>query len=321
MYHIGVDLGGTSIKAGIVSADWKILLTDSVPTDLPRSAGEIAESIYRLVLQLLETGCIAWDETDSIGVGIPGTVNQKTGIVEYANNFDFKNTAFLELLRGKFEKPVFMENDAQSAAWGEHIAGAGRGHHSMLAVTLGTGVGGGIILDDKLWHGMNYAAGEVGHMVIRMHGRDCTCGRKGCFEAYASVTALCRMAAEAAEKYPESVLMKLKQSEEGLNGRNIISAVRNHDKAAEEAYEQYTDYLALGLVNLINIFQPEILVIGGGLSGAGEFFLHSVVRKVKPAVYSRYSEDNTEIRLAALGNDAGIIGAAALGMLHPSAAE
>ncbi|MGL5435557.1 MAG: ROK family protein [Lachnospiraceae bacterium] len=186
MYHIGIDLGGTNIAAGVVDENNRLLCKESVPTGLPKPPEAIAEEIHRLTRNMLASHGMSLQDICSIGIGIPGTVNKNSGVIEYANNFGFDNVPFLGMVEEYFTIPVYADNDAGAAAWGEYLAGAGMGCSSMAAVTLGTGVGGGIILDGKLLHGFNSAAGEIGHMVIERGGRACTCGRSGCLEAYAS---------------------------------------------------------------------------------------------------------------------------------------
>lgn len=317
MYRIGIDLGGTKIAAGIVDESYQLLASDSVPTGLPKAAGQLADEIRQLTDRLLEARGITFEEIASAGIGIPGTVNQATGMVEYANNFGFDHVPFLTMLKDRFPCKLYGENDAKAAAWAEYRAGAGKGSASMIMITLGTGVGGGIILNERLWDGINCAAGEIGHMVIERGGRPCTCGRRGCFEAYASAGALVRSAREKAERVSDSLMNWLCGEDPAkLDGRMILEAVKKGDRAAEEVFREYTEYLAEGTANLINIFQPERVCIGGGLSGAGDALLVPLRELVMPLVYSRTSERNTEILAAQLGNDAGIIGAACLDLLH-----
>ena len=240
-------------------------------------------------------------------------MNKETDCIEYANNFGFENVPFLKMLKDLFPCPVYGENDAKAAAWGEYLAGAGRCSRSMTAVTLGTGVGGGIILNGRILEGDNGAAGELGHMVIHQNGHPCTCGRKGCLEAYASAAALVSRAREAMERSDESMLWSLCKGDlSGVNGRMIFEASEKGDSTACEVLDGFMEDLSEGIANIINILQPEILCIGGGLSGAGEALLAPVKEKTAPKIYSRASQKNTRIRLAEMGNGAGIIGAACL---------
>lgn len=316
MYHIGIDLGGTNIAAGVVDHQHKLICKASVPTSLPRSSQSLADGILELTRNMLEDNHIELSQIDGLGIGIPGTVNQSAGMIEYANNFGFDNVPFSGMLQQRFPFPIVAENDAKAAAWAEYLVGAGSGCHSMVAVTLGTGVGGGIILNGKLWDGCNSAAGEIGHMVVERGGRLCTCGRRGCLEAYASAAALVRSAREAAGQNPDSLLGKLCGGDLlKLNGKAVFQAVKEEDPTAKAVMESFIRYLAEGIANLINILQPEILCIGGGLSGAGDSLLLPLREAVRPMIYSKNSKVNTRIVLAELGNDAGIIGAAGLWLL------
>lgn len=310
MYRIGIDLGGTNIAVGVIDEKKQIIFKSSIPTDLPQKPEALAEKIGKFVLQVLEKAGIAVEEIQAAGIGIPGTVNPDNGVVEYANNLDFVNVPFLKMLEPYFPFPVSAANDAKAAAWGEYMAGAGQGASSMVMITLGTGVGGAAVLNGKIVDGYNYAAGEIGHMVIERNGRKCTCGRKGCFEAYASATALVEDAVKAMLKNPDSLLYKkCGGNPEAVNGRLVFEAVGEGDEVAAQVLNQFIEYLAEGTANIINIFQPEVVCIGGGISGAGEAFLKPLKEAVTPMVYSRDSERNAKLICAKLGNDAGIIGA------------
>lgn len=314
MYRIGIDLGGTNIAAGIVDKEGQIMAKRSEPTGLPKTAGALAEDIRGLAGRLLAENGLGFEQIMAVGIGIPGTVNRESGTVEYANNFGFEHVPFVSMLKEQFPCPLYAENDAKAAAWGEYRYGAGKGASSLLAVTLGTGVGGGLILNGKIWDGFNGAAGEIGHMVIRRGGRPCTCGRRGCLEAYASATALCALARERAGKEPDSLLnVSCEGDLRKLDGRAVFDCAGKGDPAALDVLEEFLDCLAEGIANLANILQPEIICIGGGLSGAGERLLEPLKERAYPLFYSRASERNPKIVLAGLGNDAGIIGAAVLG--------
>lgn len=313
MARIGIDLGGTNIAAGVVDENNRLVYSLSVPTGLPRPADDLVRAIGALTADLLAARNLSIAGIESIGIGIPGTVNQQTGMVEYANNFDFEHVPLVEMLQELWPCPVFAENDAKAAALGEYLAGAGRGSSSMVAVTLGTGVGGGIILGGKLLTGYNDAAGELGHMIIEKDGRSCTCGRRGCLEAYASATALGKDAREAGAKHPESLMWKLCNGDLAkMNGKVVFSAAAQDDAAAKEVLQNFIQNLAEGVANIINIIQPEVVCIGGGLSGAGDRLLTPLKEATEPLLYSRASKKNARIVLAELGNDAGLIGAACL---------
>ncbi len=311
MYRIGIDLGGTNIALGIVDEKKRILHKASEPTNLPRSAESLTEAIAELVMRELDRAGISAEEVEAAGIGIPGTVNPVDGIVEYANNFGFVNVPLKALLQEKLPFPLHAANDAKAAAWGEYQAGAGKGSRSMLMITLGTGVGGAMIINGSCIEGYNYAAGEIGHMVIRQGGKPCTCGRRGCLEAYASASALTEQAREAAAENPDSLLLAHAGGNlEKINGKVVMDCVAAGDETAKRVFDQYLSYLAEGTANLINILQPERVVIGGGLSGAGEALLSPLRQLVSPMLYSRDSSRNAQIAAAELGNDAGIIGAA-----------
>ena len=318
MFRIGVDLGGTNIAAGLVDGQYRILDRESVKTNVPRPAESIIRDIAGLVVKLCERNGLNQCEIEAVGVGVPGTINEDTGYVEYSNNIRFENVPFIELLSGLISIPVRFGNDANVAALGEYLAG-GYNVQSFVMVTLGTGVGSGIILDGKLIKGINFAASELGHTVIKMGGEQCTCGRKGCFEAYASATALIRDARrmlekESTDKQAESsAILKLCGGDmEKLEAKHIFDAVKLGDEAVGELFSNYTEYLAEGIANIINILQPELICIGGGVSKAGDMLLEPVKEKVAGKIFSKNSAKNTDIRLARLDNDAGIIGAAML---------
>ncbi len=315
IYCVGIDLGGTTIKAGIVDEDYRIVKSGAIPTITDRGAEKLIQDMAELVSVLLKEAEISMDEVASVGVGVPGTANKKTGIMEYANNLNMKDEPFILFLKRYFKKPVYFTNDANAAAWGEYLAGSGKGYRSLVMVTLGTGIGGAMILDGKLYEGCNFAAGEFGHFVIQCEGEPCNCGRRGCFETYASATGLIRMAKQAmeTEEGRKSSLWNLCSGEtDGLNAEMIFKAAKKGDLTAGQTVERYLYYLSVGITDIINIFQPEILCIGGGVSRAGNQLLDPLKRMVDQQIYTRDSQVKTEIVTATLGNDAGIIGAAML---------
>ena len=320
MFRIGVDLGGTNIAAGLVDDNYKIVDRESVKTNVPRPAESIIQDIARLVNVLRGRNNLEEKDIEAVGVGVPGTINEDTGYVEYSNNIRFENVPFIELLSGMISIPVYFGNDANAAALGEYYAG-GYNVKSFVMITLGTGIGSGIILDGRLIKGINFAAAELGHTVIKMGGELCTCGRRGCFEAYASATALIRDTRRrmTSEEYfgedaaGKTVLWDLcGKDTDNIEAKHVFDAVKLDDKLANELFSDYTDYLAEGIANIINILQPELVCIGGGVSKAGEMLLTPVKEKVARLIFSKNSAKNTEIELARLDNDAGIIGAAML---------
>lgn len=315
MYTIGIDLGGTNIVASVVDDDYNIIGTSKTPTNSPRSADEIFDDIADVCEEAVKTAGLTMEDIDSVGMGTPGTVNQD-GIIEFANNLAFNNVPARTMLAKRINKPeekVFIENDANCAALGEAYAGCGNGAKDFVAITLGTGVGSGVIIGGKIVNGVNYAGGECGHMVIVVDGEQCSCGRKGCWEAYASATALIRQTKKAMEEYPDSLMHKLAKEEGKVSGRTAFDAMRLGDIAGIKVVDDYIKYVACGLINIVNALQPEIICIGGGICNEGETLMKPLRRFVQSERYSIHSKIQTKIVKAELGNDAGVIGAALLG--------
>lgn len=314
MVRLGVDLGGTNIAVGVVDEQYNIIGQASVKTALPRPAEDIADSIKEACLLALGEARATLDEVASVGVGTPGAVNED-GVVEFSSNLGFNDTPLRDLVEERIGKPTFIENDANCAALGEQIAGCGGGVQNFVAVTLGTGVGGGIILGGKLLTGVNGAAGEIGHMSVEMGGIPCPCGREGCFEQYASATALVRQTKEAMEQDREktSLLWELAEGNlENVNALVTYTAAHAGDERALDVLEKFNTYLSVGVADLINIFQPDVLCIGGGISKQGDYLIKPLTEKVEALRYTKHSKKQTRICAATLGNDAGIIGAALL---------
>lgn len=315
-YSVGIDLGGTNIAVGLLQEDGTLLKTVSQATNSQADPKEILDDIGNTVDQLLEEAKVDLSQITFMGIGVPGTANHDTGFIEDVNNLNLENTDVISYFQKRYHKKILFENDANAAAWGEYIAGVGKESRpeSMLMVTLGTGIGGGIILHGKIFHGFNDGAAEFGHMVIRQGGAPCTCGRKGCFEAYASATALIDLCRSKIPFFENSLLWKLCDGKiEKINGKMIFDALRKGDTLADQVVLEYEEYLATGIINLINIFQPEILCIGGGISQSGDILLPLLQALVQKEVYTQKSKKQTQIVIAKLHNDAGIIGA---GMLN-----
>ena len=317
MYRIGIDLGGTNIAAGIVDKDLNLLYTASVPTGADRDGALIMDDMAELCRKLCADHNIALSEIESIGIASPGIANHDTGVVEYANNLPFRKFPIAQMLRERLGiERVRLENDANAAAWGEAVAGAAKGTTNSIMITLGTGVGGGIIIDNKVDSGFNYAGAELGHIVIEVNGAQCSCGRKGCWEAYSSATGLIRMTKEKIEECEREgrpTLMKKIAEEKGkVSGRTAFDAKRAGDEAAAEVVDKYVLYLAEGLSNIVNIFQPEVVSLGGGVSNEGDYLLDLLMPRIRERVYGGNIVLATKICVAKLGNNAGIIGAAML---------
>ena len=312
-YYVGIDLGGTNIVAGVVDEEYNIIAKASTKTNCPRPEKEIADDMARMAVEAVRNAKLTMDQIEWIGVGTPGIANSEKGIIEYSNNLGFKNTPMVKYIQESINKPVFIENDANAAAYGEFVAGAAKGARNAVCITLGTGVGGGIIIDGKIYSGSNFAGAEIGHTVIEVDGAQCSCGRKGCFEAYSSATGLIRMTKEAMAEHPDSIMNKTASERGKVTARTSFDCMRAGDKYAKAVVDKYIKYLAAGITNTINIFQPDILCIGGGVCNEGDPLLLPMKELVAKEVYTRNSEKNTDIVIAKLGNDAGIIGAAFLG--------
>ncbi|MBQ0097885.1 MAG: ROK family protein [Oscillospiraceae bacterium] len=315
MYKVGIDLGGTNIVAGVVSEDYKIVAKAQCKTSVPRPEGEICDSMAQVALKAIEKAGITLDDVAHIGIGVPGAVNPKTRVVEYSANLFFHNWEISKMMEERIDKYVKIENDANAAAWGEFLAGSAKGVKNAICITLGTGVGGGIIINGQLYSGSNYAGAELGHMVIVKDGKECGCGRKGCWEAYASATGLINLTKETMlnEILDYSYIYKLCNGDiNKVDGKTAFDAMRAGDPTGKQIVDTYISYLATGLINVINIFQPDILCIGGGISKEGETLLAPLRTLIEQERYTKHNAKQTVICAASLGNDAGIIGAAML---------
>ena len=313
MYRIGVDLGGTNIAVGLVNDDMKIVVKKSLPTGAERPAEKIVADIAALCRAVCDEAGVALSDVAGVGIATPGIANHDDGVVEYANNLPFRKLPIAKLLSEQTGiQSVKIENDANAAAWGEAVAGAAKGTKNSVMITLGTGVGGGIIIDNKVYSGFNYAGGELGHIVIQVDGAPCSCGRKGCWEAYSSATALIRMTREKIEECRATGRPTLMNDQPKVSGRTACDAMRAGDAAAKEVYDKYIKYLASGLATIINIFQPEVISLGGGVSNEGQSLIDSLLPIIRSEQYGGGVVPLTDIRIATLGNDAGIIGAAML---------
>ena len=312
MYNIGIDLGGTNIVASVVDDKYNIIATGKTPTAVPRSAEEIFDDIAAVCREAMDKAGLTIADISSVGLGTPGTVNEN-GIIEFANNLGFNNVPAREMLKERLGNlPIYIDNDANCAALGEAYAGCGNGSQNFVAVTLGTGVGSGIIVNGKIVTGVNCAGGECGHMVIVVDGEPCSCGRKGCWEAYASATALIRQTRKAMEENPDSIMHEVARQEGKVSGRTAFDAMRKGDIAAIKVVDNYIKYVACGLINIVNALQPEIICVGGGICNEGETLMKPLRRFVQAERYSIHSKIQTHIMKAELGNDAGIIGASLL---------
>ncbi len=312
MYNIGIDLGGTNIKVGVVDDNYNIIGRSNIKTNLPRPSEEIVNSIVEGVELACADAKISVSDVNSIGIGTPGTANRNTGVVLYSCNLGFNNFGLGAMLSEKLGTEVFVENDANAAAFGEVVNGAGKGYKNVVVITLGTGVGGGIIIDGKIYTGFNFCGAELGHSVIEYNGRQCGCGRKGCFEAYSSATALINFTKEAMAEDKNTKMWEIAGSIDGVDGKTAFDGFRAGDNTATEVVNKYINYLGCGLTNVVNIFQPEVLLIGGGICKEGENLTKPLLEYIAKESYCIDPECSTKLDIAKLGNDAGIIGAAYL---------
>lgn len=306
--YIGIDLGGTNIAVGLVDESGKILEQASTPTISDRDYREIVKDMAELAIKVTEKAGYKKEDVKAVGIGSPGTVDTENGIVVYANNLKMDNAKIAEEFQKIWYIPVNIENDANAAAYGEYVA-TGVTAKCFIFITLGTGVGGGVILDGKIFRGSNYAGGELGHITTMFGGEPCTCGRYGCWEAYASVTALISQTKKAMANNPKSLMHKIAADFGKVNGRVAFDAAKAGDAAAQEVVDQYIRYIGDGVASVINIFQPETLVIGGGISKEGDYLLQPLLDYVRVNDYNKVMP-KTKIQIAKLYNDAGIVGAA-----------
>ena len=314
MKYIGIDIGGMTIKAGVVTDSGAILCKKVATTKPDKADVEIIKDIARLIDDLLEENGISKDEVAGVGIGSPGSVYDEKGIIRYSCNINFRNTPIAKLV-SEFTgiKTVKVSNDANCAALGETLFGAGKGAKNTVMLTLGTGVGTGIVVDGRLLTGNRSAGAEGGHITINLGGAVCGCGEKGHLEAYASATALMHQIEDACAKNPDSLLAK-RVEEEGVNGKVVFDCKAEGDKVAEKVVKRYLKYVGIGLVNYANIFYPEVLIIGGGVSNQGDNIVKPLQRYVSRHVYGAEYNPKIKVACATLKNDAGIVGAACLVM-------
>ncbi len=314
-YCIGIDLGGTNIVAGIVNKEeLRIVHTAKCKTRaMERPWQEIADDMIKCCNEAVEQYGISWKEIDSIGIGSPGTIDTERQIIVFAGNLPFDHTPMVAYIQERVSCPVSIANDADAAAYGEYRAGAGRGAASMVAITLGTGVGSGIILDGKIHTGHGFAGGELGHIILQMDGRPCTCGRKGCFETYGSATGLKCTTWEHMEKNKDSLMWQLCDgSLDNISGRTAFEAMKAGDAEGKAVVDEYIRALSEGICSIVNALQPELICIGGGVSKEGALLTDPINEFIDKYAFARFADKKTRVVAAELGNDAGIIGAALL---------
>ncbi len=307
--YIGIDLGGTNIAVGLVDENGKILAQDSTPTLATRDYDEIVKDMALLSEKVTNAAGYSMKDVKGVGIGCPSAVDNETGEVVYTANIpSFCNLPLVKEFQKYHNIPIVLENDANAAAYGEYVVN-GENASVFIAVTLGTGVGGGIIIDGKIFRGSNGAGVEIGHMPLVHNGIRCGCGNRGCWEAYASVTALVKQTRFAIAKHPESLMKTISDKRGVINGRTAFDAAKQGDAVAQDVVKKYIEYIANGIVGIVNIFQPEKVVIGGGISKEGEYLIKPITEYVRKYDFNQFFEP-VRIEPATLFNDAGIIGAA-----------
>ncbi|MDR1832247.1 MAG: ROK family protein [Fusobacteriaceae bacterium] len=312
-YRIGIDIGGTNMKIGVINEKNEIVVKTSIKSEVPSGFAKMTRNLGNALNSLLYTNGIAVGDCLSIGIGTPGTVDFERGVVLYANNLFWENVPLAAELRKYIDLPVKVSNDANCAALGEAVAGGAKGVKNMVLITLGTGVGSGFILDGKLYESGAPGGVEFGHTVLVIGGEQCTCGRKGCFEAYGSATALIRETRRAAEKHPGSLIHKIVGGNlDKISGLTPFEAAKRGDKAAQKVVDNYIRYLGEGLIDIINVFRPDKILLSGGVSNQKDALIKPLTDYVKRYTYGGDKTRVAVIEQAKLGNDAGMIGAANL---------
>ncbi len=306
---LGIDLGGTSIKSGLLDLQGNIVLKQEMPTKAEEGPEAIADRISKLVVELQLEAEVSDQDILAVGMGVPGQIDCRTGCVMRSGNLRWENVYIVDLVKKRVNFPVFMENDATTAALGEKWCGAGKQAVNFVMITIGTGIGGGIIIDGKAYRGTLGMAGEIGHMIIEPGGKQCSCGNKGCLEAYTSAAAILKMARTELQQEGASLLA----TNPDFTVKDLFAAAQQGDKVALKIVDKTAYSLGIGIASLVNIFNPELIVIGGGVSRAGDILFEPV---------RRYAAENwlvapgaiVQIVPAQLGNDAGVIGAAAIAL-------
>lgn len=316
VFRLGIDLGGTNIVAGIIDENLQIITKSKRKTNAERPIDEIIADIAETASDVIQKAGLDINDIVAAGIGLPGSVDAEKGVLLNANNLGKSgclNVPIIQKLKKHINLDFFIENDANAAAYGEFVAGAGKDAKNFIMITLGTGVGGGIIIDGKLYSGSNYAGGEVGHSVIYADGEMCSCGRRGCWEAYASVTALIQQTKTEMLKHCDNKMWEICGGDiSKVDGTTAFVAMKKGDALGEKIVKKYINYISIGIVNIINIFQPDIICIGGGISNEGDTLLLPIIDHVNKEDYARNDDKRVGIKIASLNNDAGIIGAACL---------
>ena len=312
MIRIGIDVGGTGIQIGVVNRENHIIQEGSIPTRTDLSFDEQLKRIADCVIDTVRAAGMSANEIESIGVGIPGIASAKSGEIIKCTNMGWFHVPFRDVFNKYIDKPVHIDNDANVAALAESIVGVSAGTSSSVCITIGTGIGSGIIINGKIWSGAHHIGGELGHVIFDLDGVPCSCGNHGCLERYCSATALIRMARDAVKDHPDSqILRSVNMDSSKIEAKTVFDAAREEDPLALTVYHHYIECLAQAIGSVVNLIDPEVIVLGGGVSKAGSFLLDPLTRE-----YGKYVLFNDQtlppLKLAILGSEAGIIGAAML---------
>lgn len=314
MVYIGIDVGGTGVQVGAVDKHGHILAKDSFPTGVGRPYQEMIRDMADCTRSAVAKAGLSVEDIQSIGVGIPGLADAKTGNVIFCTNLGWRDIPLRDEFQRHLDKSVYIDNDATVAGLAESVAGVSAGTDSSVFITLGTGVGGGIVIHGKVWSGFHGVGSEIGHMILELDGEPCTCGNRGCLERYCSATAIIRMARELVAIHPDSMILSLAQGDpEKISAKIVFDAAREEDPIGKKVFRRYVSYLSQAIASIMQFLDPEIIVLGGGVSKAGAFLLDAVRQEV-PKYLLFKGMPYARIELARLGADAGIIGAAMLGL-------
>lgn len=312
MIRIGIDIGGTGIQSGIVDNEGNITHRTSIKTSTNIPFEVQIENLANNVKEMVLSAGYGVEDIASIGIGIPGLADQKTGDVIKCTNMNWHNVPFRSEFQKHLNVPIFIDNDATVAGLAEYAAGVSKGTSSSVFITIGTGIGAGIVINGKVWSGAHGIGSELGHVILKLDGEPCTCGNRGCLERYCSATAIIRMGREAAAEHSETAMILKAGSVEGITAKTVFDCAKENDPVAKEVFDYYISCLAQAIASIVNLIDPEVIVLGGGVSKAGDFLLDALKREVP-----KYVIFNTlpmpELKLAVLGSDAGIVGAASLG--------
>mgnify|MGYP004674084735 FL=1 len=309
-HYIGIDLGGTFIKGGIIDLNGKVVYNTKTPTEVSKGSSAVVTNIANLIKTLAEKDGREVCSYKKVGIAVPGMIDDKAGVVVMAGNFGWKNFPLKQELEKLLPLEIIISNDANVAALGEAYFGAGAKYNDSVFITLGTGVGGGVIIDKKIFSGYRSAGAEIGHMIIAYDGEQCTCGNKGCFEAYSSATALIRDTKREMQSNKNSAMWNIGGLDK-VDGKTAFDYY-DCDKSAKKVVDNYITMLGVGLVNVANIFRPEVIMLGGGVCGQGEKLVKPLQEYLDKHIFAGDLGPHVPITIATLGNDAGFIGAAAM---------